>query len=168
MLGRGVGTRGGPRNTARNRDDVDDMRGASPLERGKERSQAPDGPEVVDADDVLDPLRGELDEPSSSGDAGVVDEQADCGVASRDCGRHRGDGVPIGDVADLEVASELGGQRLDPLAPARDEDAAPPARGERPRSGRSDAARASRDDGYSLNVRSVSRLMATVSSIGSA
>ncbi len=78
------------------------------------------------------------------------------------------DGLAVGDVADLCLAAELLREGLQTLAAAGEQDAAPAAAGEPAGDLRADATRGARDDGYSLNVRTVSTLMATVSSIGSA
>src|SRR5204862_7057194 len=57
--------------------DVDDVGGSAGFECREERPQAPDRPEVVRADELLDLLRRELEETAATGHAGVVDEQAD-------------------------------------------------------------------------------------------
>ena len=74
---------------------------------------------------------------------------------------------PVGDVTGLRLGTELGGYRIEALAPAREEDALPPALGEEPGGRGSDPARAPGYDG-DANVSRVLRLMSTVSVIGSA
>lgn len=82
------------------------------------------------------------------------------------CG-HLLDLGPVADVARLGLGADLGGERLERLAPARKEDAAPAAAREQAGDRGADAARPAGYDG-DANVSSVLRLMATVSSIGSA
>ena len=53
----------------------------------------------------------------------------------------------VGDVADLGLGADLGGDPLQPLGAAREEDAAPAALGQEPRGGGADPARPSGDDG---------------------
>ena len=78
------------------------------------------------------------------------------------------DAVAVGDVADLVLAADLGGNLTEPLLATREQDAAPAAGGERAGERGADAGRPAGDYGDALNVRIVSRLIATVSSIGSA
>src|SRR3990172_11185036 len=88
---------------------------------------APDGAEVVDPHDLLDPLGHELEEACAAGDAGVVHEQVDGRMALGDGG---GDALHVGalgDVAGLRLRADLGGEPLEPLPPAGEEDAAPAA-----------------------------------------
>jgi hypothetical protein len=75
--------------------------------------------------------------------------------------------APLGDVAKLPFRAELVRDGLQTLLPAGQKDAAPPVGSEPPRDRRPDPARASGDYGVA-NVRRVSRLISTVSSIGSA
>ena len=65
-------------------DDVHDVRRPRRLERRQEGAQAPDPAEVVDADDVLDPLRLRVEEACAARDARVVHEQADPRMAGDD------------------------------------------------------------------------------------
>ena len=78
------------------------------------------------------------------------------------------DAVAVGDVADLVLAAELGRNFTESLLATREEDAAPAAGGERAGERGADPGRSAGDYGDALNVRIVSRLIATVSSIGSA
>jgi hypothetical protein len=78
------------------------------------------------------------------------------------------DALTVGDVAGLVLAADLGGNLTEPLLTPREQDAAPVAGGERARERGADTRRAAGDYGDALNVRIVSRLIATVSSIGSA
>jgi hypothetical protein len=89
-------------------------------------------------------------------------------VALADPGHGGLDLLALGHVAELVLAAELVGQRLEPLAPAGDEDAAPAALREPARDRLADARAGSGDYGDALNTRIVSTLIATVSSIGSA
>jgi hypothetical protein len=88
-------------------------------------------------------------------------------VARRDAGGRLLDLSAVADVARLGLSVDLRGESLEPLLPAREEDAAPAAAGEQAGEGGADAAGPSGYDG-DANVFSVLRLMATVSSIGSA
>ena len=89
----------------------------------------------------------EREEAATAGDAGVVHEQVDARMALED-GRGRPvDLLPIGDVAELELAAELERERLEPLLPPGDEHAVPAARDELPRGCLADAARRAGDDG---------------------
>lgn len=86
------------------------------------------------------------------------------------CGDPRGyvlDLRAVADVARLRVRADLGGQRLQPLPPAGEEDAAPATAREQAGDGGADAARPARYD-RDANVSNALRLMSTVSSIGSA
>jgi hypothetical protein len=71
----------------------------------------------------------------------------DRGVALADPGCNRLELRPVGNVADLGLDVDLGGNLLEPLGPARDEDAAPATLGQEPRGGGPDPARPSGDDG---------------------
>ena len=62
------------------------------------------------------------------------------------CGRPV-DVAPVGDVADLVLGAELGGQRLQPLLPAGDQHAAPALPRQLPRGRGADAAGRTGDDG---------------------
>src|SRR3990172_11594803 len=87
---------------------------------------APDGAEVVDPHDLLDPLGHELEKAGAAGDAGVVHQQVDGRMALGDGG---GDALHVGalgDVAGLRLRADLGGEALEPLRPA-DEGGAGPA-----------------------------------------
>ena len=55
--------------------------------------------------------------------------------------------VPVGDVADLVLAAELGRERLEPLPPARDQHQLPAAPRQLPRGRLADPARGAGDDG---------------------
>ena len=85
---------------------------------------------------------------------------------SHPCGRVP-DLVAVPDIARLGLGADLRGERLEPLASACKEDAAPAASRELAGDRGADAARPAGYDG-DANVSSVLRLMATVSSIGSA
>jgi hypothetical protein len=88
-------------------------------------------------------------------------------MARRDARGHLLDLRAVADVALLGLGADLRSQRLQPLLSARKEDAAPAAAREQAGDGGTDAARPAGYDG-DANVSSVLRLMATVSSIGSA
>jgi hypothetical protein len=88
-------------------------------------------------------------------------------MARRDARGHLLDLRAVADVARLGLGADLRSERLEPLLPAREEDAAPAAAGEQAGDGGADAARPAGYDG-DTNAFSVLRLIATVSSIGSA
>ena len=73
----------------------------------------------------------------------------------------------LGDVARLCLGADLGRQLLEPLGVPGEQDAAPAARGEQSRGRGADAGRPAGYD-CDANVRRVSRLISTVSAIGSA
>jgi len=68
-------------------------------------------------------------------------------MALADSGRNGLELRSVGDVADLCLDVDLGGNLLEPLSTARDEDAAPATLGQEPRGGGTDPARPSGDDG---------------------
>ena len=80
----------------------------------------------------------------------------------------RFDGRAVGDVAELVLAAGLGRERAQPLLAAGEKDAVPAAAGEPPRQLGADPGGGAGEDGYALNAATVPRLIATVSSIGSA
>src|SRR5205809_7663380 len=84
------------------RGDVDDVGRSAGLERRQEGPQAPDRAEIVRADELLDRLGLESEEAApAAGNAGVVDEQADCRVPlANGCGDPLDFGA-VRDVADL-------------------------------------------------------------------
>jgi hypothetical protein len=71
----------------------------------------------------------------------------DGGVALADPRRNGLELRPVGDVAGLGLGVDLGGDLLEPLRAACDEDAAPATLGQEPRGGGPDPARPSGDDG---------------------
>ena len=83
---------------AGDRDDVDDVRAGA--ETGQERQRCPHGSQVVDGDDLLDPvgLGGEI--AAARGEARVVDEQIDVRVPLEHTGR---DGLDCGAVCDVAL-----------------------------------------------------------------
>ena len=78
------------------------------------------------------------------------------------------DGLAIADVAELPVAAELLRERPQQLLATREQDDVPAAAAQLARGRLADPRRGAGDDGYALNVRTVSTLISTVSSIGSA
>ncbi len=103
---------------------------AGRLERGEERTQAPDSAEVVR---VASPARSAPARRRGSAaarDAGVVDEQADPWMALDHRRRGPFDGGAVADVADLELGADRLRQRAQLLGAAREQDAVPAARGE--------------------------------------
>jgi hypothetical protein len=60
--------------------------------------------------------------------------------------RHRFDRGPVADVADLSLAVDLGRERLQPILPPCDEEAAPAAPGQLARGRLSDPGRGARDE----------------------
>ena len=117
------------------------------LQPGLERADAPDAAEVVRSQHRLDPLRLEREEAATTGDACVVHEQVDARMPLEDGRGGPVDLLPVGDVAELELASELERERFEPLLPPGDEHAIPAARDELARRCLSDAARRAGDDG---------------------
>ena len=131
---------------ARDRDDVDDVGGRSRFEAGQERPQAPDAAEVVRPHHVLDPLRVAGEEVvaprepalfTSRWMRGMTLEDA-CGTSSTACS--------IGDVADLELAADLLGERPQSVFAAREQHAVPPSLRERARELCTDAGGGAGDD----------------------
>ena len=134
------------RDRSRDRDDVHQVRRRRGLERGQERLEAPDRAEVVDPDQLLDPLRRKVEVVAAPGHARVVDEQSDLGMALADGSGHPLDRVAVGNVADLVFASDLRGRRLESVLAPPDEHAQPVALGQLARDGRADAGPAAGDD----------------------
>ena len=146
VLRRGVRAGGPERDRSGDRDDVDDVRRGRGLEPRQERAQAPDAAEVVGAHHLLDPVDVGRDEVAAARDARVVDEQ----LHARDGARApppatRSTASPVGDVADLGLAAELGRERLDPVAPAGEQDREPAVAREPPRERLADPRRGAGD-----------------------
>ncbi len=167
MLGSGIWSARPGRDGAGDGDDVHDVCSRRALERREEGAEAPDAPEVVRPRHLLDPIGRDREEPSAARHSRVVDEQMDRRVALRDPTRDLLDLRAIADVALLGLAAELRGRLLEPLAPARDEDAEPAAPRQLARERGPDPARSPGYDG-DANTRRVVALISTVSSIGSA
>src|SRR5205085_163702 len=72
-----VRARGRKRDDARDRDDVHDVGTAGRLERRQEGAEAPDAPEVVRADELLEPLGLDVEEAAPAGDPGAAYEERD-------------------------------------------------------------------------------------------
>ena len=143
--------------------------GTAGLEQGEEGTHTPDAAEEVDAYDLLDPLRLELEEAPPAGNARVVDEQVHLRVALADAFGQVVYRETIADVADLCLAVHLARDVLEPFPAAGDEHAAEGATGQLARQRSADAARGAGDHrDLHANVRTVLRLIATVSSIRSA
>ena len=90
-----------------------------------ERAQAPDPAEVVHRGHALHELRLDVEEAAARRNAGVVHEQPDRWMPLEHA---RGDLVhlrPVGDVADLELAADLGRDALELLRSARQQHAVP-------------------------------------------
>ena len=68
-------------------------------------------------------------------------------MALEDPRGHRVDRVSVGDVAQLDLAAELLGERAEPVLPARDEHALPALLREESRRRLADPGRRARDDG---------------------
>jgi hypothetical protein len=178
VLRGGVRARGQRGHRPRDGGDGDDVGGRPALEEGQERAQAPDAAEVVHVGHRLDPLGRELEEAAAGRDPRVVHEELDGRVPLADAPRHLVDLRAVTDVADLRFRAELARDPLEALAPPGEQHAAPSVSGEPAREGGPDAARPARDDGdahvrvrsrrHRAKVRSVVRLISTVSSIGSA
>src|SRR5262249_57040998 len=107
VLGSGVGTGGAGGDSAGGGGDVHDVGRSLGEQAGQERAQAPDAAEVVHAGDELDPLRVPVDETRPRGNACVVDEQPDPGMAFEHRGGDAVDGFTVADVADLRLAADL-------------------------------------------------------------
>jgi hypothetical protein len=78
------------------------------------------------------------------------------------------DGLAVADVAELPLAAELLRERPQQRLATREQDDVPAAAAQLARGRLADPRRGAGDDGYALNVRTVSTLISTVSSIGSA
>ncbi len=112
-----------------------------------ERAGAPDRAEVVRPQHLLDPIGVEVHEVAATRDARVQDEEVDPAAVPLEHRRgHRLDLSAVADVAELVLAAERLGERLEPLLAARDEHAVPPGLRERPRGRLADAARRTGDD----------------------
>src|SRR4029453_18790760 len=104
--GRGEGGR------ARDRDEVDDMRAGCRFPKAREQSAgAPHPAEVVHLDHAADEVEIDREIRATRGYPRVVDEKVDRGMALEDSRGHRVDRVPVGDVAQLDLAAELLGER---------------------------------------------------------
>src|SRR5262249_39844542 len=134
------------RDGARDRDDVDDVGTARRLERRRERAEAPDGAQVVDAHELLEPLRLDRREARASRNPGVVDEQVDHGMPTGDPPRHLLDAVAAADAADLGPPLELLRELAKTVFAPCDEHAQPASRRERTRNRLADPARRAGDD----------------------
>ena len=129
------------------RGDVDDVGRSAGLERRQEGPQAPDRAEIVRADELLDLLGLESEEAApAAGNAGVVDEQADCRVPlANGCGDPLDFGA-VRDVADLILGSHLARDLAQPLLAPREEHEPPATLRERAGDRGADPARAAGDD----------------------
>ena len=78
------------------------------------------------------------------------------------------DGLAVADVAEVPLAAELLRERPQQRLATREQDDVPAAAAQLARGRLADPRRGAGDDGYALNVRTVSTLISTVSSIGSA
>ncbi len=78
------------------------------------------------------------------------------------------DCLAVADVAELPLAAQLLRERAQQLLATSEQDDVPAAPAQLARSRLADPRRGAGDDGYALNVRTVSTLISTVSSIGSA
>jgi hypothetical protein len=137
VLGRGVRARGRESNRAGNRDEVHDVRPC--VEARRERAQAPDATEVVHARHALDELRVDVQEAAARGDTCIVDEQPDFGMPLEHPSRHVIDLCSVGDVADLPLAADLGGDPLELVGAPCEQHAAPVAPCQLPRRRLADA-----------------------------
>src|SRR5205085_8622338 len=146
VLRGGVRARRRERDGTGDRDDVDDVGVARSLERGQERAQAPDGAEVVDADEPLEAVGVDRREARAARYAGVVDEEVDPGVPRANALRRLLDRAPLADVAALELTAQLAGERAEPFFAARDEHAEPVASCERTGDRLADPAGSAGDD----------------------
>jgi hypothetical protein len=168
VLRRRVGARGRERDCARDRDDVDDIGRPAALESGQEGAEAPDRAEVVRAQHLLDPVGVGAEEAAPGRQARVVHEQADRGVARCHLGRDALDRLAARDVAHVRLAAELLGERLEPVAPPREQHAPPRLAREAPGDRRADPARRAGDDGDPSAVVTVVRHAVTVTERGRA
>jgi hypothetical protein len=138
--GRAIGDRPG------DRDDVDHVRPSCGFERRQEGPQAPDRAEVVDAQHFLEPVEVDLGEAAPSGDAGVVHQQLEPGVALAHLRGHALDVLAPADVAQLVLRTQLVGKRMEAVLTPCEQHELPAARGERARDCRTDPARGPGDD----------------------
>src|SRR5262245_7416147 len=122
------------------------MRRRRGFESGLEGAQAPDRAEVVDPDQLLDPLGWQFEVVAASRDAGVVDEEPDLRVALANRSGHPVDRVPVAYVTRLVLARDLPGGRAQLLLAPADEDAQPVALGQPASDGGADAGPAAGDD----------------------
>ena len=90
------------------------------------------------------------------------------GMAGEDPLAERLHRLAVADVAPLDLAADLVGERAKSLLATGDEDARPALRGEQPRRLLADARRGPRYDRDALNVLTVPRLISTVSRMSSA
>ncbi len=93
-------------------------------------------------------LRLDLEEVASRRYACVVHEHVDGGMALEHARGHGLDLLAIGHVAELPLAADLAGDRLQPVLATCEQDAVPAATRELARRCLSDPRRGSRDDGY--------------------
>src|SRR5919201_2016037 len=130
-------------------------RPASSTPTDLENAQAPDAAEVVRADEPLDRLRFQVEEPSpASGNAGVVDEQANRRMPLANGLGDPGDLGAVAHVADLVFGSDLRSDLTQARLAAGEKDELPAAPHEQARDCGADAARAAGDDrGSALRFR---------------
>ena len=149
VLRGGVRSRGREGRGARHRDEVHDVRAARlgrGAQAGHEGTRAPDAAEVVHLDNPADEVEVDREERAACGDPGVVHEQVHRGVPVEDPRREGVHLVAVGDVAKLDLAADLRRERAQPVLPAGDEDAPPPAPCEQPRDRLSDPRRGAGHD----------------------
>ena len=113
VLRRGVGAGGCECGRARDGDEVDHVRGPrrGGSEARQERPRAPHAAEVVDLHDATHEVEVDGEVRAARGHPRVVDEQVDRRMASEDPLGHGADRVPVGDVAQLDLAADLRGER---------------------------------------------------------
>jgi len=144
VLRRGVRSGGREGGGAGDGDQVDDVRptlARRDPEPGHQGARAPHAAEVVDLHHALDAVEVDDEEVATRRDAGVVHEQVHGRMAHEDPRGECLDGVTVGDVAQLDLAVDLLGERAQPVLTAGDEHAAPPALREAPRDRLADACR---------------------------
>ena len=91
-----------------------------------ERAQAPDAPEVVHRQHLLDALGIDVEVAPAGRDPGVVHEERDGGMPLEDPRRDRVHRLAIGHVADLPLRAELPRHGRQAVLPPREQDRAPP------------------------------------------
>jgi hypothetical protein len=148
MLRGRVRSRRRERDRTCDRDDVDDVGASRGFEPRQERAQGPHRTEVVDTQDLLEPIQVDDGEPRAPRDTCVVHEQVNLRMTLQYRRRYTLDIFSATDVAHLVFASKLLGERAQALLAAGEQDQAPAFPGERAGDCLADSARRAGDDCY--------------------